>query len=104
MGSWIGNKLCHEWTGVQLFVVDALLRPEGSQQCYNFLFKSNTLNTDNQRASKSRHLSIGQDKPLISNHESASYRATILPSWTQSNAVPIHRPASQFRVTLETQT
>ena len=104
MGSWIGSEMCHEWTGVQLFVVDALLCPESSQQCYNFLLKSDTLNTDNQRAGKSHRRLIGQGKPLISNHESASYRATILLGWAQSDTVPIHGPASQLQLNLETQT
>ena len=78
MGSWIGNEMCQEWTGVQLFIVDALLYPEGSREGYNFMFKSDTLNDDNRRARKLCHPCIRQLKPLICSHESPSYRATIL--------------------------
>lgn len=40
----MGDETYQEWTGVQLFVGDALMYSEGSQQCYNFFMKSDTLN------------------------------------------------------------
>ena len=77
MGNWIGNEMLQEWTGIQLFVVDALVYPDGAQQCYNFLLKSDTLNADKQRTSKFPRRSTDQGKTLTRKHKSAPHRATI---------------------------
>ena len=53
VGSWMGNgNVSRVDSGIRVFIVDALLYPEGSREGYDFMFRSDTLNDDNRRARK----------------------------------------------------
>ena len=54
-GTWAKGDLDQWWTGLQVFVVDAVFALEGSSQRYNFLLGSNALGNPNchQRRSTS---------------------------------------------------
>ena len=96
MGTLWKDCLGQKWTGIRVFVVDALLTLGGSDKCYNFLFSPDSLTDRKARPGKFEH--------MITASRNSAYNDVKFPPSRSENSVEIYvLPSSRRGIDLRQQ-